>query len=204
MAMTQRLGLDASAVVVVIGALTTAGEGVLLVHVTVDADDYQTLDGLTAVTQGCRVALGLLAIAIVAVQLDKLVAGDGRSHYSFLPVKAACIRVVAVMVAGDNQRLDTLGRHHVEVMNHALMAQPLTIVREVTCNQDQCGLGIDDAVGEGTHDGIALGHHLAVAGVGTVDGTAGRNQSRRQQVGVTDDDDAVAERVRRDVERNHC
>ena len=47
----QRLGLDVAAVEISVDAIAAAGERVLLIHIAVDADDDNSLDGFAAVTQ---------------------------------------------------------------------------------------------------------------------------------------------------------
>ena len=52
----QGLGLDAASVMVGIRAVATGGQGVEFVHIAVDADDDQTLDGFAAIAERRRVA----------------------------------------------------------------------------------------------------------------------------------------------------
>ena len=47
----QRLGLDASGVVVGVRTVATGRERVLLIHIAVDADDDQVLDRLAAIAE---------------------------------------------------------------------------------------------------------------------------------------------------------
>ena len=53
----QRLGLDASGIVVGVRTVATGRECVLLIHIAVDADDHQALDGFAAVAQRGGVTL---------------------------------------------------------------------------------------------------------------------------------------------------
>ena len=145
----HRLGLDASAVIIGIGTVATAGERVLLVHVAVDADDDDALDGLAAVAERGGVAHRCLAVAEVPVYLGKLFAGDSRGGHGLVAIIAARVGVVAVVVAGNDQRLDAVLFHPVQMPRHALMAQSLAVMREVSGEQHHGRLHLDDAVGNG-------------------------------------------------------
>ena len=187
----QGFRLDASAIIIGVGTVAAGGKRVRLVHVAVDSDDDQALDGLAAVAQRGGIALGFLSIAVVAVDLGKLVTGDGCCRQGLVAIKTQGIRIVAVMITGDDQGLDAVGSHAVQVLCHALVAGTLTVVGEVTGDKHQPGLDVDHAVGKGSHDIIAHCHHLGVASVGLVDSATWDHKSGTEQVGIADNDDTL-------------
>ena len=95
------------------------------------------------------------------------------------------------MVAGNHQGLDAVGCHAVQVIDHALVAGEFAVVGQVTRDQDDRRLDGDNAVGDGSHDVVTLGHHLDLTGIGQVNGVASLNQGWTEQMGVADDHDAV-------------
>ena len=157
-------------------AVTAASERIKFVHIAVDADNDDTLEGFTAITQGGRVTHGCLAIAKVPVYLGKLFSGDCGGRHDPVSVKAARIGVVAVVVARDDQWLDALLFHAFQMLFHALMTQPLTVVGEVSGEQYDCWFHLNNAVGDGGHDVVAHRHHFGFAGISTVYGAAGGDE----------------------------
>ena len=200
----QRFGLDASAIVIGVGLVSTAGEGVVLIHVAVNADDDDTIDGLAAVTERGGIPLDALTVAIVAVDARKLVAGDSGGWCCVVSVKTLGIGVVAIVVAGYDQRADAVLRHPLQIVRHALMAGAFAVIGEVTGDEHHLWIDADDAVGDGGHDVVAHLHHLAVARIGLVNGTARSHQVGTEQVGVTDDHDAAHGGARRGSQSRHC
>ena len=108
------------------------------------------------------------------------------------------------MIARDDEGTDAVGRHAVEVLHHPLMAGTLAVIGEISSQQHQPRTKVDDAVGDSTHDGIALGHHLAVAGISGINGAARGHQRGSQQMSVTDDDDAVGDGTGRRLDSKQC
>ena len=193
----QRFGLDAPAVVVGVSVVTAAGECVLFVHIAVDTDDDNVLEGLAAITQGGRVTHGCLAVAKFPVYLGELLSGDGSRWHGAVAVKAARIGVVAVVVARDDQWLDALLFHAHQMLCHALMTQSLAVVGKVTGEQYHCRLHLDNAVSDGSHDFVAHRHHFGFAGISMVNGAAGSDEFGTQQMHIADNDNAVAHVTRR-------
>ena len=132
--------------------------------VVVNGDESQSRHGFGHITERATIASDSGGIAHVVVQFHKLAAGDRGRGIFVGPVIAHCLRVVHVVVAWDDENLDTGISHLLEQCRHGHVAHFGPLLGEVAGNEHGIGPLGKDGVYHRLHDLVRQVEHLVVAG----------------------------------------